>query len=507
MDLERLSIALRPRNSWEAIDLGVRFALSRARPLYAAWFAVTLPVMLLLSLVFGGWLGELSWVSLIMWWLKPAFDRIALHVLSREVFGEQPALREVLHALPGLLRSTRLLAALTWGRFSLARSLQLPVDQLEGLRGKAGRERKRLLARRVGSAANWLTLVWLHLETILWIGLAGLLFLIVPDDSLPDLRTLWQLFTNAPAWFSILLYWPLLLCSLLLEPLYVAGGFALYLKRRTDLEAWDVELQFRQLARQHSLRQGLAALVLGSMLWLGSALTPTPALAADSAQLREQQIAAAARRVEAVMQDPSLGQEETVRSLRWRKDDQPDPKRRFSLPDWLGDLLRSIEHGLASVGKLVALLGRVGGWLLILTAIGLLAWLALRFEWFSARTGRTAPPAELAGFDIRPESLPDDLAASALALLAAGDTRAALSLLFRGSLSRLAHQRQVVFGRGDTEGDCLERTLRQAPALAPYLARLLGCWQRLAYAHQSVASQEVETLCHDWRRTFEGGRA
>ncbi len=48
MELERLSVTLRPRNTWEAIDLGVRFAMHHARPLYAAWFAVVLPVALLL---------------------------------------------------------------------------------------------------------------------------------------------------------------------------------------------------------------------------------------------------------------------------------------------------------------------------------------------------------------------------------------------------------------------------------------------------------------------------
>jgi hypothetical protein len=34
----------------------------------------------------------------------------------------------------------------------------------------------------------------------------------------------------------------------LVEPAYVAAGFALYLGRRTVLEGWDIELEFRRLS-------------------------------------------------------------------------------------------------------------------------------------------------------------------------------------------------------------------------------------------------------------------
>jgi hypothetical protein len=33
---------------------------------------------------------------------------------------------------------------------------------------------------------------------------------------------------------------------LFLEPFYVASGFAMYLHRRTELEAWDIEQEFRR---------------------------------------------------------------------------------------------------------------------------------------------------------------------------------------------------------------------------------------------------------------------
>ena len=36
------------------------------------------------------------------------------------------------------------------------------------------------------------------------------------------------------------------LAVLFLEPYYVAAGFAMYLNRRAELEAWDIEQEFRR---------------------------------------------------------------------------------------------------------------------------------------------------------------------------------------------------------------------------------------------------------------------
>ena len=65
--------------------------------------------------------------------------------------------------------------------------------------------------------------------------------------------------------------------------------------------------------------------------------------------------------------------------------------------------------------------------------------------------------------DIRPASLPDDIGAAALALCQRGELRAALSLLYRGGLSRLVHQHRAAIGAASTEGECV----RIAEALLP----------------------------------------
>ena len=75
------------------------------------------------------------------------FERLPLHILSKALFGETPSLRESLKAFPGLLRQ-QWLASLTWRRLSTARSFDLPVQQLEGLDGRARKQRLVTLSLR-----------------------------------------------------------------------------------------------------------------------------------------------------------------------------------------------------------------------------------------------------------------------------------------------------------------------------------------------------------------------
>ena len=58
----------------------------------------------------------------------------------------------------------------------------------------------------------------------------------------------------------------------LIEPLYVAGGFALYLNRRTALEGWDLEVQLRRIAQRTDRRQDRGTRVASRAAANGSAL-------------------------------------------------------------------------------------------------------------------------------------------------------------------------------------------------------------------------------------------
>lgn len=245
MQLDHVAVAIRSRRHWEAIDLGFHMARHWWRPFYAAWFATLLPILLLTHiLTWGHW----QWVPMIIWWLKPVFERPILYVASHAVFGELPTLRETLRQTWTQTALPRLLWELTLARpFLFARSFNLAVWQLEGLRGKTARERVRMLGRGADNAPVLLTWAVSNMELLGLLVFYGVGYLLLPEgyrDRIGD-------------WFSIdrpevqliqsLMY---LFAVSLVGPFYVAGGFALYLNRRTQLEGWDIELAFRRLAER-----------------------------------------------------------------------------------------------------------------------------------------------------------------------------------------------------------------------------------------------------------------
>ncbi len=98
--------------------------------------------------------------------------------------------------------------------------------------------------------------------------------------------------------------------------------------------------------------------------------------------------------------------------------------------------------------------------------------------------------------DVRPESLPDDVGAAAWALWQAGQAPAALSLLYRGALSRLIHRYRVPITAAATEGECLDlaRDRLEAGALR-YLTQVVRAWQANTYGGRALSSAMGEALC------------
>jgi hypothetical protein len=213
------------------------------KPLYKIWFGFLLLIFIIFSpLLF--WI-EPFWIGFIFWWLKPLYDRIILNFFSHALFGEQPNFWQSLFSL----RNTRLLMGLlTWWRFDLARSFNLPVWQLEGARGKTAIKRMNLLRKLYHDYDKgiWLTLICIHFEWMLVFSLFGLLYMFTPTNY--NLEFVQIIFLGENYWVEILSLIFSLLAIGIIEPLYVAAGFALYLNRRTHLEAWDIELAFRRIA-------------------------------------------------------------------------------------------------------------------------------------------------------------------------------------------------------------------------------------------------------------------
>jgi hypothetical protein len=177
-----IAIALRRRTPWEAMDLGLAMLQRWWRQVYAPHLVVGIGVALV-GWGLSAWAGKAALALLFVWWLKPLYDRVLLHVLSRAVFGEVQSARQVLGSAREWL-GTGLLMALTFGRFDIARSFNLPVRQLEGQRARAGRERRGVLGRRVGSYATWLHLVCFAFEIlVLYWGLTQFTAIVLPAKA------------------------------------------------------------------------------------------------------------------------------------------------------------------------------------------------------------------------------------------------------------------------------------------------------------------------------------
>jgi hypothetical protein len=244
MEIEPITIKVRPRGRLEACDLGYAMARENWRELARAWMVTVVPLMFLLNVLSWWWPSAAFFC---VWWLKPLYDRIALWVLSRRVFGADAGIASLRRDLLTLLWRTQLLRDLTYRRFNIQRSFDLPVTQLERQSGAARRSRLRSLRKNAIYTAQGLTIASAQFETVLYWSWLGIMFIMVPQDIDVDLSSfVWG--TGTPLWFDFLknALWSLTIC--IVEPFYVAAGFALYLNRRTWLEGWDLEIAFRRMA-------------------------------------------------------------------------------------------------------------------------------------------------------------------------------------------------------------------------------------------------------------------
>ena len=127
MQIERIAVVLRPRSPWEAMELGSALVRRNAGAIWKPWLALTLPVFALVNAL--GWIFDHAWWALMaMWWLKPLFDRVVLHVLSRAVFAETPGVAATLRAQLKWGLPRPMLDYLAWRRLGPARALFLPVE-------------------------------------------------------------------------------------------------------------------------------------------------------------------------------------------------------------------------------------------------------------------------------------------------------------------------------------------------------------------------------------------
>jgi len=563
MRIESLTVALRPRTAWEAVELGTALVRRHAAAIWAPYLLLTLPLFVAVNA--AAWALDKLWLAaVLMWWLKPLFDRVPLYVLSRAVFGDVPSTRQTLRAQ--LRWGARWwLPYLTWRRLSPARSLYLPVDLLEGGRGAEARQRRSALGAPVYGVAALLTLVCVNFEFALNLGIAAGAAIFIPSEYLADTaQGAWQallaeaswvqLATNVLAWVSVCV----------IEPFYVGAGFGLYLNRRTEIEAWDIEIVFRRLRAR--LSAASAPLLLA--LCLGMGLLPEasaqdiappapmsePATAASvpadetseeafvededappriGAPLREPvgpadveaegddeaalQKAVAAREAKA---SPTLDEvfgEARADDAGLRKaveqayqDPTVAPKRKVTTWKPRNPAKPKDASGetaaLAGLGAIIAAIGKYGLWVLI-GALALLIVLTsprwLRWLRDSVRAEEREPEQVRQNAVAESEPLPDDIPTAVRRLWQSGRQRDALALLYRASVEAMVARAQVVLVPGATEAECL-RASRRMPLSEDreVFASAVRTWQYAAYAQRLPGADEFDALLRSLTQRF-----
>lgn len=228
---------------------------------------------------------------------------------------------------------------------------------------------------------------------------------------------------------------------------------------------------------------------LAVWIWALLLVAAPSGAAASSAAPSRQEVQAAVKIIKA---DPELGGTHLEKHLKFKKTEEETPEPVDPSPWlWLRDLFVWIER---TARWLVWGLGAVAVALLL---VGMRRWVKVRGQ------GLTRPPPTLPShvrhLDIRPESLPQAIGVAAAALWNEGAQLAALSLLYRGTLSRLVHVHAVPIRAASTEDECAALArVRLASVPADFVTALVTTWQLAVYGARLPDTNHVMGLCRDF---------
>lgn len=533
MKIDQLDVVLRARSGWEAMELGTALSRRHARALWGSWLLASAPLFVLFNAL-AWWLDAFGWAWLAMWWCKPLFERAPLYVLSRGIFGEPVGALAALRAQRHW-GGSGFWGYLGWRRFSVLRSVCLPVNLLEGNAPAQRGPRRRAVVAGAAGPALVLTLTCLAFELVLVVGAIAAVFIFIPLELLPDSwRAAWAMAkVETPAWAAFAVNLACWLAAALIGPFHVGAGFGLYLNRRTQMEAWDVEIALRRL------RERLLPVASSLLLLLCLALPLAPARAQQlpsAAEIAEEAHAAGEDEDEqpaTAANDPAntpaaifgdapvdtAGFRQAVnrayedplqRPLRqvshWKAIDETESKKdkkKDLQKDSAAETARKARKG----GPMwLARLAEWGLWgLLGILVLVLLLTARLWLPWLRGSGRRNAKPAP----DISEERvelpvvLPPDVATQAGLLWDQGRPRQALALLYRASVRTLVERTGIALPPGATEAQCLRASRRMPEASDRELfARIVRMWQYAAYGGRLPARSDFDALASTLRQQY-----
>lgn len=492
MELSNISTVVRPRSSWQAIDLGFRMGREWFMPMVTAYLLLTLPVFLFLQFVLQGELNV--WAATIFWWLKPLWERILLAFLSVRQFGETPSVKSQFQ-MWRKVALRQIIPTLLWRRLSPQRSYNMAIMQLENLSGERRAKRLMQFGGDNQQAAFWLTVVGAHIEVLITFALFILAYLLFPPEYNIGMNLL-EIMSASEFALSLAGY----AAMVLVAPFYIAAGFSLYLNQRTQIEGWDIEITFKRLVERQQARskRPVGTLMLCIALIGGSMLMPKPVMAAQQQTTSEQQ--KVREMAKEILLQPPFTRMETKSYPEFYLEHKPaeseDTDSKSMELGWLGSLLGFLAGSIE--------------WLIAALIIGLIIIIAVRYrhailELIPSQFANNAKETTkvVMGLDIDEASMPDDLVGTAQTLWSQGEKRQALSLLYRGALSELVSRRQLEVHDSFTEGECLSQVRgRTSNEIYHYFEDITRHWQRLAYAAVIPDEQAMTQLFKQWPQVF-----
>lgn len=250
----------------------------------------------------------------------------------------------------------------------------------------------------------------------------------------------------------------------------------------------------------------LAGLFKGTLLLVLLAML-SPMVFANTAEAES-----AKERVEKVLEQEEFNKKKTVKS--WRLKDMDDEDEDSDTPEWLKKLIEYLLKSESSenAGSSFLTIASIIEFILWIIFISIIVYFLYRYREQLVKAAKNLAgikkkeslPDTIFGLDVKQESMPDDIVASAKRLWAEGQSRSAIALLLRSSLFNLINEYQCDFNQGDTENECCEKIEKLGvSSISQFMRSLILVWQQLAYAHKMPQKEKFDELCQHWEGVFK----
>lgn len=255
VQIDKLAVNIRPLATDKAIDLGFNIAQVLFLPLLKVWYqAMTYPIIAMI-VTFGrrafmdtnqtsAVLASAFFIAMLL--LRSIAESYMLLYLSYKIFEKTANFKLSSHTKTIKKHAVKII--FTYGMPSFYPKLAIRL--LENQTGKAFRLRASALGRGTSMALFRLNFVFIMIEIMLFWGGFTLLSMLFSSHINDDVFGWYNKLSVFPFWlFCVMAVWYLIIVSVL-SVFRVASGFSVYLCKRSQLEAWDIELEFRKLAQR-----------------------------------------------------------------------------------------------------------------------------------------------------------------------------------------------------------------------------------------------------------------